>query len=221
LADKAVVSYSADFDNISSDDSKALVLTQPKPLAIVPPKPLAVVPPKQVATVPQHYEKVYYVQEPSDLPPPPTRLLLQGSAKGKQIAIPKGTTLLPPRANERLLSVQTDKNEKLICAKYTTARPVIQGVCANPNEVCYTEHIAPKAKPKRKRATLALVLEKVPKQSTPTLRTLNGKLEGLSNIIKGMEKSNNLRDKLIEGMDKQLGISFKLIRSLRHDKRQG
>jgi len=33
-----------------------------------------------------------------------------------------------------------------------------------------------------------------------------------------MEKSNNLRDKLIEGMDKQLGISFKLICSLRSDK---
>ena len=33
-----------------------------------------------------------------------------------------------------------------------------------------------------------------------------------------MEKFNNLRDKLIKGMDKQLGISFKLIRSLRSDK---
>jgi hypothetical protein len=91
-------------------------------------------------------------------------------------------------------------------------------VRTNPNEVCYTEHIAPKPKPKRKRATLALALEKVPKQPAPTLRTLNVKLEGLSDIIKGMEKSNNLRDKLIEGMDKQLGISFKLIRSLRHNK---
>ena len=175
-------------------------------------------PPKQVATVPQRYEKAYYVQEPSNLPPPPTWLLLQGSAQGKQIAIPKGTPLLQPRENERLLSVQTDKNGKLICAKYTTARPVIQGVRTNPNEVCYTEHIAPKPKPKRKRATLALALEKVPKQPAPTLRTLNVKLEGLSDIIKGMEKSNNLRDKLIEGMDKQLGISFKLIRSLRHNK---
>jgi len=50
------------------------------------------------------------------------------------------------------------------------------------------------------------------------LRTLNKKLDGLSDIVRGMEKSNNLRDKLIEGMDKQLGISFKLIRSLRNDK---
>jgi len=33
-----------------------------------------------------------------------------------------------------------------------------------------------------------------------------------------MEASNNLRDKLIEVMDTQLGISFKLIRNLKHDK---
>jgi len=158
MADKTVVSYGVDFDNIPSDDSKALVLAQPKPLAVVPPK--------HVATVPQHHKQAYYVQEPSDLPP--TRLLLQGSAKGKQIAIPKCTPLFQPTENEWLLSVQTDKNGKLICAKYTSARPVIQGVRANPNEVFYTEHIAPKPKPKRKRATSALALEKVPKPPAPT-----------------------------------------------------
>jgi len=83
------------------------------------------------------------------------------------------------------LSVQTDKNGKLICAKYTTASPVIQGVGANTNEVCYVEHITPKPKPKRKKATSALALEKVPKQLAPTLRTLNEKLEGLSDIVRG------------------------------------
>jgi len=91
-------------------------------------------------------------------------------------------------------------------------------VRANPNEVCYTEHIAHKPKPKRKRAATTLALDKVPKQPAPTLRTLNEELEGLSDIAKGMEKSNNLRNKHIEGMDKQLGISLKLIHSLRHDK---
>jgi len=116
------------------------------------------------------------------------------------------------------LSVQTDKKGKLVCAKYTTACPAILGVRANPNEVCYTEPSAPKPKPKRKRPTLALALEKVPKQPAPTLRVLSEKLEGLSNIVKGMETSNNLRDKLVEGMDNQLGISLKLIRSLKRDK---
>ena len=144
--------------------------------------------------------------------------MLQEIANGKQVAIPKGTSLLQPRENERLLSVQTDKNGKLIYAKYTTARPVIQGVHANANEVYYVEHIAPTPNPKRKRATSALALEKVPKQPAPTLRTINEKLEGLSEIVRGMEKSNCLREKLIEGMDKQLGISFKLIRSLKSDK---
>ena len=84
--------------------------------------------------------------------------------------------------------------------------------------MCYVEHLAPPPKPKRKRATSALALEKAPKQPAPALHTLNEKLEGLSDIVRRMEKSNNLRDKLIEGMDKQLGISFKLICSLRSDK---
>jgi len=156
------------------------------------------------------------MQEPSN--PSPTRHLLQGIANRKQVAIPKGTPLLQPRENERLVSVETDKNEKLIYAKYTTARLVIQGIRANPNEVCYVEHLAHTPKPKRKRTTSALALEKAPKQLAPTLRIVNEKLESLSNIVRGMEKSNNLRDKLIEGMDKQLGISIKLIRSLRSDK---
>jgi len=182
----------------------------------VPLKALAVVPPKHVPTVPQRYDQAYYVQEPSD--PSPTRQLLQGIAKGKQVTIPKGTPLLQPRENERLLSVQTDKNGKLIYAKYTSARLVIQGVRANPNKVCYLGHLAPPPKPKRKRTTSALALEKAPKQPAPTLRTLNKKLESLFYIVRGMEKSNNLRDKIIKGMDKQLGISFKLIRSLRSDK---
>ena len=131
---------------------------------------------------------------------------------------PKGTALLPPRDNEWLLLVQTDKKGKLICAKYTTAHRIIQGVRANPNKVCYTKHIAPKPKPKRKRATSILALEKVPNQPAPTLHTLNEKLEGLSDIVKSMEASKNLRDKLIEDMDTQLGIGFKLICSLNRDK---
>jgi len=135
---------------------------------------------------------------------------VQGIANGKQVAIPKGTPLLQPRENERLLLVKIDKNGKRICAKYTTARPVIQGVRANPNEVCYVEHLAPTPKPKRKRATSALALEKVPKQPAPTLRTLNENLEGLSDIVRGMEKYNNLRDKLIEGMEKAVRDQFQI-----------
>ena len=76
------------------------------------------------------------------------------------------------------------QERKTVCVKYTTTRPVIQGVRAKPNEVSNTEHIAPKPKPKRKRATPASALEKVPKQPSPTLCSLNEKLEGLSDIVK-------------------------------------
>jgi len=67
---------------------------------------------------------------------------------------------------------------------------------------CATSNLAQPPKPKRKRTTSALALEKAPKHPAPTLHTLNEKLEGLSEIVRGMEKSKNLRDKLIEGMDK-------------------
>jgi len=52
MVDNAIISYGMDFNNIPSDDSKALVLAQPKPLAIVSPNPLVVVPLKQLAMVP-------------------------------------------------------------------------------------------------------------------------------------------------------------------------
>jgi len=105
--------------------------------------------------MPQRHEQAYYIQDPSALPPPPARLLLEGGAKWKHIAIPKGTLLLPLRDNEQLLSVQIDKKGKLVCTKYDTARPTVQGIHANPNEVCYIEHITPKPKPKWKRAAPA------------------------------------------------------------------
>jgi hypothetical protein len=66
--------------------------------------------------------------------------------------------------------------------------------------------------------TCPKIVSTVPNQPAPNLCTHSEKLEGLSDIFKGMETSNNLRDKLIGGMDNQLGISLKLIRSLKRDK---
>ena len=57
MVGKAIISYGMDFNNIPSDDLKALVLAQPKPLAVVPPKPLVIVPPKHVAIVPSVMSK--------------------------------------------------------------------------------------------------------------------------------------------------------------------
>ena len=83
------------------------------------------------------------------------------------------------------MSIQIDKNGKLICDKYTTARSVIQGVRANSNEVFYTKNIAPKPKPKRKRATSALALEKVPKPPAPTYTPLTRNLKASLTLLGG------------------------------------
>jgi len=91
-ADEAIISYDANFDDIPSDNSNALIIAQPKLLAIVPPKHLA--------TVPHRYEQVFSVQAQLALPAPPARLLLEDGGKGTQVAIPRGTQLLPKRGNE-------------------------------------------------------------------------------------------------------------------------
>jgi len=153
MADEAIISYAANFDDIPSVDSKALVVAQSKPLAIVPSKHLA--------TVPNRYEQVFSVQAQTALPARLARLLLEDGDKGKQVAIPRGTQLPPTRGNNRLLSTKVNRNGMLVCAKYTTAHPIINGVRAYPSQVRYTDFIPPL--PKRQRASPESALEQGPR----------------------------------------------------------
>jgi hypothetical protein len=103
------------------EDSLAIVLVEE-------PLPLAVIPPKQVATVPlrRNYEQAYYAQvhQPM-LPLPQDHLLLKDAPKGPKIIVPKDVKFLPPRSNEKLVSVKTNKLREVTCVKYTTATPQV------------------------------------------------------------------------------------------------
>jgi hypothetical protein len=57
------------------------------------------------------------------LPPPQDHLLLKDAPKGPKIAVPKDVKLLPPRFNEKLVGVKTNKLGEVTCVKYTTTIP--------------------------------------------------------------------------------------------------
>ena len=98
------------------DESLAIIpVGEHLPLAIVPPKHVALVPPRR------SYEQSYYAQvhQPS-LPPLQERLLLKDKPqqmKDLMIQVPKDIKLLPPRPNEMLMSVKTNKFRDVTCAK--------------------------------------------------------------------------------------------------------
>jgi hypothetical protein len=75
-----------------------------KPFIVVPPKALAIVPPTR------SYEHAYYAQVRRPiLPSPPTKLLLKDAPKDKKVTVMQGTKVLPPKDNERVVNVKTNK----------------------------------------------------------------------------------------------------------------
>jgi hypothetical protein len=102
-----------------------------KPFAVVPPKALAIVPPTQ------SYEQAYYAQvcRPT-LPSPLMKLFLKDAPKDKKVTIPQGTKVLPPKDNERVINVKTNKFRDVTCVKYaTTSRVSLDGIRTPPGQV--------------------------------------------------------------------------------------
>jgi len=87
----------------------------------------------------------FYAQPVLTAPPQP--LLLKGpSAKQEAIVkVPAGTRILPPRPNERVIGVKTNRSSEISSVRYTMKeeRPYFEGVRAP--KVCF---IPPKEAPK-------------------------------------------------------------------------
>jgi hypothetical protein len=47
-------------------------------------------------------------------------LLEDKSSKGPVVKLPAGTKLLPPKHNEKLVGVKTNKKGEIVCTKYST-----------------------------------------------------------------------------------------------------
>jgi hypothetical protein len=106
MSRKEIIAFGVDLNKLPPrEDSLAIVLVEE-------PLPLTVIPLKQVATVlPRRtYEQAYYAKVcQTTLPPPSDHLLLKDGLKGPKIAVPKDVKLLPPRSNEKLVGVKSNK----------------------------------------------------------------------------------------------------------------
>jgi hypothetical protein len=105
---------------LPSDDSMAIVVAQSKPLAIVPSKELTVVLPKEVGPVRHHQS--YYTEATSTLrlSPPPSRLSIEGphhQQEMRKFRVSKEFNLLPPKPNEVLTGLKTNKFGDVTCTR--------------------------------------------------------------------------------------------------------
>jgi hypothetical protein len=125
----------------------ALAIVPLKPLTVVPPKPLATMPSKEIilassGTQQEHPpQQSFYTHKVSTLrlePPPPHHTVADRS---RQFNVSKEIGLLPPKLNEMLTGLKTNKFGDVTYAKYksTTPRPAFEGVRANPDQI----HVTP------------------------------------------------------------------------------
>jgi hypothetical protein len=126
-----------------SDDSMAIVTVPVKELTIVEPKPLVVIPSKEIVIMPPkeiepvHRQQSYYARAmPTlNLAPPPSRLAIEGPSQPElsKFCVPKELNVLPPKPNEMLTKLKTNKFGNVTCTKYkSTQRVTLDGVRAVP-----------------------------------------------------------------------------------------
>jgi hypothetical protein len=167
--DKRMVPYGIDLNTIPKDDldSKAIIpISDARPLAAIPPKP-------------RSYGSSYFVQPVLTAPPQP--LQLEGvPPKGPIVKLPARTKILPPKHNETLVGVKTNKSGEIVCAKYSTGeRTYFEGVRAHPTKVKF---IPPKDAPKH-----ALTAFEVPHKCRKIIDDLEKELEAQRAITTSIE----------------------------------
>jgi hypothetical protein len=134
MARKEIIPFGVDLNKLPPREGSLAIIPVEEPL------PLVVIPLKQVATVlpRRNYEQGCYAQvcQPT-LPLPQDLLLLKDAQKGPNIVVPKDIKLLPPRSNEKLVCVKTNKLGEVTCVKYTTTTPRVSldGIQAAPGQV--------------------------------------------------------------------------------------
>ena len=119
--------------------------------------------------------------------PPPPHLLLKDKPRQPNVAptikVPKMISIIPPRPNERLTGVNTNKFGDITCAKYKSITPrlSIDGVCAAPKQV---KVVPPKEKKKRAPPSIPKNDEK---HQCPTVAMLHDKIKTLTDYTQALQ----------------------------------
>ena len=157
----------------------------------------------------------YHAQPVLTAPPQP--LLLKGSSSKTKttIKVPIGTRILPPRPNERVVGVKTNRSGEISSIRYTTEeeRPYFEGVRAA--KVCF---IPPKAAPKH-----ALNALETPSKRRKTIADTDEDVRRLHKVIIELQSSVNSINRqlsnhntVILGLKHDLASANKKIRELEH-----
>jgi len=144
----------------------------------------------------------YHAQPVLTAPPQP--LLLKGPLAKKEatVKVPAGTRILPPRHNERVVGVKTNRSGEICSIRYTTEeeRPYFEGVRA-----AKVRFIPPKAAPKH-----ALNALETPPKCCKTIIDIDEDVRRLDRIIIELQSSVN-------SITRQLSIQNTIILGIRHD----
>jgi len=134
----------------------------------------------------------------------PQPLLLKGPSAKKEttIKVPAGTRILPPRPNERVVGVKTNRSCEISSIRYTMEeeRPYFDGIKAV--KVCF---ISPKAAPKH-----ALHAFETPPKRRKTIVDIDEDVRRLDRVIIDLQSSVN-------SIDRQLSNHNTVILGLRYD----
>jgi hypothetical protein len=172
--DKRIIPYGLDLNSIPKEDPncKALIpVSNAQPLAAIPPRP-------------HSYSQSYFAQ-PVLVAPPQPLLLEDKPSKGPVVKLPTGTKFLPPKHNETLVDVKTNKKGEIVCAKYSTGeRTYFEGIRAHPNKVKF---LPPKEAPKQ-----ALAKSEAPRKHRKTLADLEKLIEAQQATISSIEATLRL-----------------------------
>jgi len=148
--------------------------------------PLSIIPPREVAPVPSNQSYFAQAIRHPVISLPLPRLLLQDKPRQLEvlkIKVPKEINLLPPRVNNTLTGVKTNKFGDITDAKYKSVTPhlSIDGVHAAVEQI---KVMPPKAKKKRAPPS---VLENDEKHQWPTIAMLHDKIKTLTDYTHALQ----------------------------------
>ena len=160
---------------------------------------------RELAAIPSHQRsstQSYYAQPVLTAPLQP--LLLNGPSAKKEatVKVPTGTRILPPRPNEWVVGVKTNRSGEISSVRYTTEeeRPYFEGVRA-----AKVRFIPPKEDPKHALNTL-----ETPPKHRKTIADIDEDVRRLDKVIIELRSSVN-------SINRQLSNQNTVILGLKHD----